>query len=133
MVCTFQSAHPLASPPVSPFTLGSEGAATSSSEYVSPPPSLKILLLVLVLGVVASGLMVIGQHKFLRSIDRFIKDHQSLLCLLDFIFAILNLHSIGDWYLPRINLHWLRFVLLLLDAKFLALRTNLGWSLLRPV
>ena len=92
------------------------------------PPRLKVLLFVLVLGVSAAGLMIIGQHKFLRSIDRFLNNYRSLLCILNFAFAILNLHSIGDWCLPRINMHWLRFVLLLLDAIFLALRKNLSRS-----
>ena len=92
-----------------------------------------IILLVLILGFVVAGFMIISQHKLLRSSDRFLKDHQSFLCILDLVFVIPNLHSNTDWSLPRIYLHWLKFALLLLDMIFLAWRTKLDWSLLRLV
>ena len=96
------------------------------------PPRLEVLLLVLVLGVAAAGLMIIGQCKLLRNIDRFLHDHQSLLCIVSFTLPVFNLHNL-DWSLLRINLHWLRFVFFLLDTVLLAHITKLGWFVLRPV
>ena len=77
--------------------------------------------------------MIIGQHKLLRNIDRFLNDRWSFLCILSFSFPVFNLHNLSGWSLLRINLHRHWFVLLLLDAIFLAHWTNLGRPLLRPV
>ena len=77
--------------------------------------------------------MIVGQHKLLRNIDRFLNNHRSLLCILSFALPVFNLHNLYSWSLLRINLHWHWFVLLLFDAIFFAHWTNLGRPLLRPV
>src|SRR6185437_8404688 len=68
------------------------------------PPRLEVLLFVLVLEVAAAGLMIIGEHKLLRNIDRFLHDHRPLLCILDLVLTILNLHNINSWSFLRIYL-----------------------------
>ena len=93
------------------------------------PPRLKVLLLVLVLEVAATGLMIVSQHKLLRNIDQFLHDHRSLLCILSFAFSIFNLHNLC-WSLLRINLHRHWFVLLLFETIFLAHWMNWGRPLL---
>ena len=77
--------------------------------------------------------MIIGQHKLLKNIDRFLNDYRSLLSILSFSFPIFNLHNLSSWSFLRINLHWHWFILLLFDTIYLVHWTNLGRRLLRPV
>ena len=82
----------------------------------------------------AAGFMVISHDKLLVvRIDQFIENHRSFLNVFDNYIDIANLQDITGCSLPRINLHGLSFILLLLDVILLLRRMRLYRSLVRPV